>query len=134
MKVFIYSMEKKSKDGRKFRSYWAYMNLKVSGQEDKGKVAKSVRVAFHQGVDSSKITRGILEGDFDLPDKYAIKKDKDGKDKYPTIWVNSITSFKEVPYKRNQNADDLIVEERSGEDAPSDDSGEGDEAKDELPF
>lgn len=127
MKVFIYCTEKKTKEGRKFRSYWAYMYLKVKGEEEKGKQRKSVNVSFHQGVDNSKITRGVLEGDFDLPERYEVKKDKDGKDKYPAIWVNSVKSFTEVPRKRNQNAADLIAEEIT-------DGESGESESEETPF
>lgn len=110
MKFFIYSKNKKSKDGRSFRSYWTYMYLLVKGQEEKGKQRKSVNVSFLQGVNHSSITRGIVEGDFDAPFIYEIKKDeKTGKDKYPTLWVKRVDSFEEKTAKHQQS--DFILED-----------------------
>lgn len=129
MKLFIYSKKKKTKEGREFTSYWAYMMLTVKGEESKGKQRKSVNVSFTKDTNPKNITRGVLEGEFDCPRIYEVKE-KDGKAKYPTIYVTKIDKFTEQKWHARQ--EDLIAEDIGGEDEPSSD-GET-ETKDDLPF
>lgn len=110
MRFFIYSKNKKSKEGRTFRSYWAYMNIIVKGEEEKGKQRKSITVSFLQGVDHSKITRGVLDADIDAPFIYQVRPDeKTGKDRYPTIWVKHINSF--TPKEAQHQQSDFFLED-----------------------
>lgn len=130
MKLFIHSTNKKTHDGRKFKSYWTYMMLTVRGEEAKGKQRKSVNVKFANGVDASKITRGVIEGDFDAPFVFEVTKDeKTGKDRYPTVWVNRIDSFTEVR-PQHQQSDFILDEEVDSEETEI----AADPNKSDLPF
>lgn len=117
MKFFIYSKNKKTKEGRAFRAYWTYMMIVVKGEESKGKQRKAINVSFLQGVDHTKVVRGILDADIDAPFIYEIKKDeKTGKDRYPSIWVKRIDSYESKDRQHEQS--DFFTEEVKGDETP----------------
>lgn len=98
VQLLLMSKQAKTKDGKKFRRFWTKALILVKGEESKGKQEKSLTVKFDEGITTKDFVRGILtceEKDIDLPFVYQIKKDENGKDRYPYIQVHKVAKFEE---------------------------------------
>lgn len=105
---------------RSFITYWTKMNMIVVGEEEKGKLIKSVTVKFRKNVDASMIKRGYIiadEKDINAPFKYEVKEElldngvSTGKKLYPTLWIRGFKKYIEEIPTHTQN--DFVTEEES---------------------
>ena len=85
------------KDGKTFPKFLTKMNIVVKNEEEKGPQAKWVQVKFNQeNVKISSLSSGTIEVEaskLNCPYKYEIKKDENGNDVYPYIYVQDIVNF-----------------------------------------
>lgn len=97
--LLLMSKVQKTKDGKKkFRKFFTRVMIQVKGEEAKGKQKKSLTVRFDQSLSNQTkdFVRGILvceDADIEMPYQWAITKNEDGTDRYPSIYVKKIKSF-----------------------------------------
>lgn len=120
-KVTVESNGKK----KTFLRYFTRVKMLVKGEEDKGKVSKSLTVKFTQ--DASKLlpkearffTVNVTMDQLSCPRIYEVKveEDKDGNEikKFPTIWIRGFSDYKELPTKPITDDVDFETEETETE-------------------
>ena len=100
IKIIIKVSNKKTKDGRSFRSYRTPMNLVVVGEEEKGKQQKDVTVKFTSDVDVKSIKGygriSLFVKNVGFPNKYEITEDENGNKKYPVVWVRGFETYEPI--------------------------------------
>lgn len=90
-----------------FPSYWTPVTIMVKGEEEKGAQAKGLNVYFSKSADKKlpvDFKGGILEvkgDDVIMPFIYEIKKDEDGKDNYPFVYIKDFDSIESLPQPKN---------------------------------
>ena len=125
-KLFIYSTKKETTQNGKKRSFIAFytkMDILVKGEESKGLQTKSITCKFTKDVDTSKIKRGIIEvkdENINSPYVYEIKKDDEGKDIYPCVWIKKIENYTYKPFKPKDSGKFHLEEEDDEELKPID--------------
>lgn len=115
MKIKVLKSKKTS-----FPSYFTPVMISVKGEEEKGEQSKGLKVVFSKEADKKlpvDFKGGILEvkpTDVNYPFIYEIKKNKDGKDDYPFVYIKNFDSI--TPLKPRENTCRFIgVEEDSEE-------------------
>lgn len=128
MKLKVFSRMQEFKQGNKTiktKVFSTLMNLIVVGEEDKGPQKKYLNLKFRQGIDTTKIVRGYIEiedtqDNINYPYKFEIKKDENGKDLYPCVWVRT-SNFKYIEVLKKSNHQNLFVvdeDEETPEESP----------------
>lgn len=103
-----------------FPSYFTPVMIIVKGEEDKGEQSKGLKVVFSKEADKKlpvDFRGGILElkgEDVNYPFIYEIKKNEDGEDDYPFVYIKNFESI--TPLKPRENTCRFIgVEEDTEE-------------------
>lgn len=115
MKIKVLKSTKTTSDGRKFTAYWTPVTIVVKGEEEKGAQEKGLNVYFSAGAEKKlpvDFKGGILEckgEDVSAPYVYEIKKDEDGKDNYPFVYIKDFESIS--PLKPRENTCTFVVDE-----------------------
>lgn len=131
-----------------FPSYWSPVTIVVKDEEEKGAQKKGLNVYFSKVADKKlpvDFKGGIIEckaEDINAPYIYEIKKDEDGKDDYPFIYIKDIVSI--APLKPRANTCTFLVDEEETSETPIDSTEEVKSTKkakkdvdlpdDDLPF
>lgn len=109
LKIKLIAKQKQTKEGKKFVVFYTFMNLPVRGEEEKGLQLKAVNVSFtadcnNAGTIKRSGTIYVNEEDIDIPSIYSVREDKNGKKKYPSLWIHSFEKFEEYQKpKANQS-------------------------------
>ena len=106
VKIMVYVQNRKNaKTGNKFKVYRTKMNLEViENGQSKGHELKYVDVKFPNDVKEKwkgKLNRGLYyvpANKLSAPKKYEVTTDKDGKLKYPEVWIREIEHIDEIEY------------------------------------
>ena len=121
MKIKVLKSEKTTKDGKKFTAYWTPVTIVVKGEEEKGAQEKGNNVYFSE-VAEKKLPVGFKGGileckgeDVSAPYIYEIKKDEDGKDNYPFVYIKDLQSVS--PLKPRENTCTFVVDEQETEES-----------------
>ena len=110
--VTIEEVKNGKKLKRSFDTFYTKMKLVKSGEEDKGIQEVWVNVKFRKEVDTKNLKSGYLVVDskqLNAPFKYEIKKDEDGNNVYPEVWVREIKKF--IPIEVNHQQNEFVTEE-----------------------
>lgn len=118
IKLLVVVKTRKTKQGRKFKSYRTLMNLPVV-EHDNAIEQKWVDLKFGKDVEQKDIDALKGRGYITVPDdaisapfKYEITEDvnEQGEDvtRYPTVWVNKILHYEEAIRKPSQSS--FVVE------------------------
>lgn len=95
------------KDGKTFPKFLTKMNLVVKGEEEKGTQGKWVQVKFNQeNIKVSSLSSGTIEVEIsklNAPFKYEVKKDENGKDIFPYVYIQEIVNFEKYTKEVNQD-------------------------------
>lgn len=94
--LLLMSKQQETKDGKKFRKFFTKVFIQVKGEEAKGLQKKSITVKFAEGINTKDFIRGLLSAedvDIEIPYQWSIGKTKDGKDRYPRIYVKKVAKF-----------------------------------------
>ena len=104
----------------KFPSYYTPVMIVVKGEEEKGEQKKGLKVLFSKEADKKlpvDFNGGIIDvdgTDINFPYIYEIKKNEDGEDDYPFVYIKMFNSI--TPLKPRENTCRFIgVEEDSEE-------------------
>ena len=115
MKIKVLKSKKTS-----FPSYFTPVMIVVKGEEDKGEQSKGLKIVFSKEADKKlpvDFKGGILEvkgEDVNYPFIYEIKKNEDGEDDYPFVYIKNFESI--TPLKPRENTCRFIgVEEDTEE-------------------
>ena len=90
-----------------FPSYYTPVMIVVKGEEEKGEQQKGLKVLFSKEADKKlpvDFKGGIIEADgsdINFPFIYEIKKNQDGEDDYPFVYIKKFNSV--TPLKPREN-------------------------------
>lgn len=90
-----------------FPSYYTPVAIVVKGEEEKGEQKKGIKVLFSKVADKKlpvDFNGGILEvkgTDVIMPFVYEIKKNEDGEDDYPFVYIKDFESISPLPVPKN---------------------------------
>ena len=110
MKIKVLKSKKTS-----FPSYFTPVMIVVKGEEDKGEQKKGLKVVFSKEADKKlpiEFKGGILQlkgEDVNYPFIYEIKKNEDGEDDYPFVYIKNFENI--TPLKPRENTCTFVVDE-----------------------
>ena len=90
-----------------FPSYYTPVMIVVKGEEEKGEQSKGLKVIFSKVADKKlpvDFNGGIIEckgEDVNAPYVYEIKKNEDGEDDYPFVYIKDIENIAPLPATKN---------------------------------
>ena len=109
----------KGKENTFYRYFAPVMIHVVENGEDIGEQRKSLSVHFTKDamkqLPSEKVFAVIETSDCFLPFVYEVKKDEDGNDVYPEIWIRKIDGYKEIELKKQTNTCVPLIDEEDTE-------------------